>query len=69
MTFAWLAVMVVEIEVAWVSLALTAESINEVQSILVEVDVPDVVTELDDALDDVVLVLVALLTVMVTDPS
>jgi hypothetical protein len=60
--------MVVEIAVAWVSLALTAESINAVQSMLVEVDEPDVVTELDDALD-VVPVLVALLTVIVTDPS
>jgi hypothetical protein len=52
-------------------LALTAAVINALQSMLVEVEVPEVVTVLDDALDTVVLLVpeVALLTVMIADPS
>ena len=59
--------MFVEIEVAWVNLALTAALISAFQSMLVDVLLPDVVT----ALDDVVLLVpvVALLTVMFAAPS
>jgi len=66
-------VIVVEIVVAWVSLAFTADVISALQSMLVEVVVPVVVTE--EALDvvelvvDVLLVLELTLVTLLPNPS
>jgi hypothetical protein len=59
--------MFVEIEVAWVNLALTAALISAFQSMVLDVLLPDVVTELDDVV--LLVPVVALLTVMIAAPS
>ncbi|MFN5450091.1 hypothetical protein, partial [Bradyrhizobium sp.] len=76
MIFASFDVILVEICVAWVSLASTADWIRAVQSIVLVVLVPDVVSELlelvvdEEEDDDVVLLVleVALLTVIRRHP-
>ncbi len=68
-----LLVIVVEIVVAWVSLAFTADVISALQSMLVEVVVPVVVTDvLLDEVElavDVLLVLELTLVTLLPDPS
>ena len=66
-------VIVVEIVVAWVSLAFTAAVISALQSMLVDVVVPVVVTEeeleLVELAVDVLLVLELTLVTLLPDPS
>ena len=73
MTLASLLVIVVEIVVARVSLAFTADVISASQSMLVEVEVPLVVTEVPfDEVElavDVLLVLELTLVTLLPDPS